>query len=287
MPPERVTITVRPSTGDEGPLSVADGLRQVLDFFDLLTAAQGGPDGEVVSWRLVAISKTSPLSATAEAYASITGVAPEIVARRGKARVADALRAITSGNRPPDWLDGVALIKTRALLERNLNGIGRTDISFDEAEQVPAIIVERSARTALVALDKMELEKRAATEDLSHSEIGSLEGTIAGVTTFHGRPAIHLRESLRGDILWCVLSTEAAAELKATHSWGEVWEGRRVLVSGEIVYKKDGQPSRVNEASLAPIDGRPVNYDEIARPGILGGMTPSEYIESQWGEIDE
>jgi len=286
MAPERITITIRPSTGDDGSLSVADGLRQVLDFFDLLSAAQGGGDGEVVSWRLVAISKSSPLSATAEAYATMTGVAPEIVARRGKARVADALSAITTGERPPNWLEGIALTKARMLLERNLNGIGRTDIDFERPEQAPTIIVERSARIALNTIDRMELEKRVATEDLSHNEMGSLEGTVAGVTTYYGKPAVHLRESLRGDVIICALSDDAASELKATRNWGEVWEGQRVLVAGEIVYRKDGRPSRINNATLTPINARPINYDEIMRPGMLGGLTPRAYLDSVWEDDD-
>lgn len=280
MPPERVTITIRANTGDDGTLSVKDGLRQVLDFFELLESAQGGHDGEVVSWRLVSITKASPLTCVGEAYATMTGVAPEIVARRSKAMVSDALYSITSGAPAPEWLDGVALLKTRTLLERNLNGIGRTDIDFDRPTQAPTIIVEKSARTALVVLDRMALEKRAVQEDLSHREIGSLEGTVAGVATLNGRPAIHIREALRGEVISCVLADTAASELKTTHNWGEVWEGRRVIVAGEIVYRKDGKPSRINDASVTPIDGRIVNYDEIARPGILGGMTPRAFLDA-------
>lgn len=279
MPPERVTITIRPSTGDDGTLSVSDGLRQVLDFFDLLTAAQGGPDGDVVQWRLVHISKSSPLSATAEAYATMTGVAPEIVARRGKTRVADALNAITSGRQPDEWLDDMALVKTRSILERNLNGIGRTDIDFDRPNLPPTIIVERAARTALVVLERTLIEKRAIEEDLSRSEMGSLEGTVAGIANFRGRAAVQIREALRGNVVTCVLSDAAVSRLGTTHNWREVWEGRRVLVTGEIIYKKDGNPSRINSATVEPIDVRELNYDEITRPGILGGLTPRQYLD--------
>lgn len=265
---------------------MADGLRQVLDFFDLLTAAQGGPDGALVSWRLVAISKSSPLSATGEAYATMTGVAPEIVARRGKARVAEAFGALISGDEAPEWLEGIALIKTKTMLERNLNGIGRTDVDFNFAGNVPTIIVERSARAGLIAIDRLELKRRANTEDLSHSEIGSLEGTVAGVTTYHGRPAVQIRESLRGEFVTCVLSDDAAAELKNTHQWGEVWEGRRVLAAGEIIYRKDGRPARVNDAAVTPIDVPRLNHDEIGRPGFLGGMTPRDYLDAFWEDDD-
>jgi hypothetical protein len=287
MSPERVTITIRPNTGDDGPISVSDALRQVLDFFDLLTIAQGEGDGEVVSWRLVRISKSSPTMATGEAHATMTGVVPDIVARRGKGRVSDALEMLTAGNPPPDWLEGMALSKMRSLLQRNLNGVGRTDIDYERPNAVPTIIVEKTARAALVAIEKSQLEKRAISEDLSRTEIGSIEGTVAGVGQHHGRPAIDVREALRGETITCVLSDDAARDLRDTHNWGEVWEGRRVIVSGEIVYKKSGALSRMNNARMALIEAGPINYDEIARPGILNGMTPRAYLDAFWGEDDD
>lgn len=286
MAPERVTITIRPSTGDDGVLSVSDGLRQVLDVFDLLMLAQGGPDGNVVQWRLVTISKSSPLTATGEAYATVTGVAPEIVARRGKERMGEVFGSLTAGAEPPEWLEGIALTKARSVLERNLNGIGRTDVDYERPDRPPTIIVERTARAGLVAIEKMELAKREASEDLSRTEIGSIEGTVAGVTTHYGKPAIDVRESLSGDIIRCTLADDAADALRSTHTWGEAWEGQRVLVSGEIVYKKDGAISRVNNGRAELIVARTVNHDEVARPGFLGGLTPRAYLDAVWEDDD-
>jgi hypothetical protein len=87
-------------------------------------------------------------------------------------------------------------------------------------------------------------------------------------------------------VIRCTLSDDAAEELRSTHTWGEAWEGQRVLVSGEIVYKKDGSLSRVNNARVEPIDARITNHDEIARPGFLGGLTPRAYLDAIWEDDD-
>ena len=70
MAPERVTISIVSSAGEDGPLTVDDATRQILDFFEMLSAA-GGEDGKLISWRLVSVSMRSPLSVTAEPFSDV------------------------------------------------------------------------------------------------------------------------------------------------------------------------------------------------------------------------
>ncbi len=182
MPVERVTIAVRSNIGDEGTLTVQDALRQVLDFFDLLVAAQGTEDGEAVAWHFADISMRSPLTATGEPHAIKPGVPVDIIAHRGKESLKTALRSLLAGNRPPSWMDHNARAKARNIFRRNLNGVGRTDIRFDDESPVE-VIVEKTARTALLVLEKTEIEEKAAEVDLSRSENGSVEGDITDAPT--------------------------------------------------------------------------------------------------------
>jgi len=279
---ERVTVTVRSSLGEDGPLSVHDGLLQVLDFFDLLSMAQGThQEGRAVSWELVSISKNSPLVAVAEAVSIVPGIAPGPIARRAKMLLAAGLSSVASGEEAPEWMDKVARERTRAIFIRNLDGIGRTDVGFG-GEIPTTMIVERSARIGLLTLDRADINAAAREVDLSRTEIGSIEADISDATTYYGRPAIRARERLTGAPVLCVLQEKLADQLGIEHNWREVWVGARVLVMGEIIYRKDGMVSRVNVSDLLPINSPSVTYSELAQPDFTRGLTPTRYLEELW-----
>jgi len=279
MATERVTVTIRPSAGEAGLLRVQDAMHQILDFFDLLSAA-GGEDSKAVSWRLVDVSMASPLTATAEAFSDVPGVQAEMIARREKGRLVTSIREITESRRIPAWMDSSARAKARALFNRNLNEIGRTDIKFDEQTPI-TIISERSARTALVVLDSPD-KAQHGEDDLSRSEMGSVEGSIIRLETYHGRPSIRLAERVTDKEISCILSPSLAQQIGPQHNWTEVWVGRRVLVVGEIFFGSAGQIARVYATDVRPIDARRLSYSDIADRNFTNGLSVREYLNNLW-----
>jgi hypothetical protein len=285
MAPERVTVTIQSRAGRDAPLTVRDAMLQILNFFDLLSLA-GGKDAPFVSWRLVDISMKSPVSATAEAFPTIDGVIVEPIARREKAEVAQSIHLLSTGGTLPKWMDAVARHKAREFFERNLNGIGRTDIIFDE-NAPPVIIVENNARTAARTIERSEQALAEHDVDFSRTEMGSVEGYVIGLTQHYRRPAVRMTERLSNKEVTCVLSDDLAGRIGHQHDWAEAWEGRRVIVSGEITHKRDGAISRVEAISLDIIDSIPIRYDDIADPNFTNGLSPAEYLEKLWeGDIE-
>ena len=280
MVPEQVTVTIRSSAGGEAPLTVQDAMRQILDFFDLLSAA-GGEDGKAVSWRLVAVSMASPLSATAQAFSDAPGILAEIVARQEKDQLSQLFHEVTEKGRVPEWMDYVTRVKARAFFNRNLNGIGRTDIKFDE-EAPLTVIVERSARAAISAFERSE--RAEAEDDLSRAEIGSVEGKIIRLDTYHGQPAIRLQERLQGWQFPCVLSPSLADQIGHQHDWAEVWTGRRVQVSGQILFRAAGHIGRVYATDIKPIDEPILAYADIYDPNFTRGLSARDYLDRLWEE---
>jgi hypothetical protein len=282
MTPERVTVTIQSSAGREAPLTVQDAMRQILDFFDLLSAA-GGEEGKVVTWRLVDVSMGSPLSATAQAFSDVPGILAETVARREKDQLSYFFQEVMEKGRIPEWVDDAIRAKARSFFHRNLNGVGRTDIKFDE--NIPStVIVERSARTAISAFEYFEQVDLDA--DLSRSEIGSVEGNIISLDTYYGQPAIRLEERLHGLQFPCVLSSSLAEQVGHQHDWAEVWTGRRVQVSGRILFRPAGHIGRVYATDIKPVDHRRLTYADIADPNFTNGLSPREYLSRLW-EDDE
>jgi len=124
LAPGQVSITVRSSLGENGPLAVQEALRQVLDYFDLLSLAHG-PDGrQSIRWNLVAVTTASPLTAVGGAVASEPGIPVAATSRLARERVGTGLASIAERGLVPEWMDGEAQEKARGLLLRNLGGIG-------------------------------------------------------------------------------------------------------------------------------------------------------------------
>jgi hypothetical protein len=284
MASEKVTVTITSSIGEDAPLTVNDAMRQILDFFELLQAA-GGDEASLISWQLVDISMKSPLHATARAVAKTPGIVPEPIARREKARLAESLQSLAKRSAVPDWMDANARQKVSHIFERNLNGIGRTDIQFNDNEPVQ-IIVSNVARTALETLRRHEaIEQLQAQQlDLSRKEYGSIEGDVLETTTHYGHPAIRVRERLTGEELVCILSDELAAKSGPQHSWSEVWGNKRVLVTGQITYKKDGKIGQVNAIEIETIEAPRLTYRDIADPNLTGGLSAVDFLNSLWDE---
>ena len=236
-----------------------------------------------MTWRLVAVSMGSPLSATAQAFSDVPGILAETVARREKGQLLQFFHGVTEEGRVPEWIDDAMRAKARSFFDRNLNGVGRTDIKFDE--NMPSIvIIERSARAAISAFehaDRVDVEA-----DLSRSEIGSVEGNIISLDTYHGRPAIRLEERPHGWQFPCVLSNSLAEQVGHQHDWAEVWRGRRVQVSGQILFRAEGHIGRVYATDIKPVDHRLLTYADIVDPNFTNGLSPREYLSRLW-EDDE
>lgn len=116
------------------------------------------------------------------------------------------------------------------------------------------------------------------------TEFGSIEGEIADATTHYGAPAIRIRERLTSAEVICVLPRDLADTVGREHNWLEIWSGRRVLVTGEISYRKDGLVSRVGASDIFVIDPRPLSYSDLADPTFTNGLSPPEHIARLWSE---
>ncbi len=284
VPSERVTVVIRSSLGEDGPLTIRDAMRQILGIFDLLTRAQAEGDDKVL-WQLVDISMASPLTATAEAFSEEPGYPVDPVVRAAKERLSASFATLIAGGIAPSWMDETTLEAFREIFERTRNGIGQTDIQlFPDAS--PIAIVRESARMGILAIDRTRLEEEARTEDLSHREIGSIEGVVTDATTYYRRPAIRIRERIEGRIILGLLNPELAAKVGDSHNWREVWDGQRVVVHGELFYGPNGKVSSINIRDIVPIKERLMEAQQIYDPGITGDMKVSEYIDNLWAEED-
>lgn len=283
MASERVTIQVESNIGEDGPLTVMDTLDQFKDAFELLTAAIAQESGgEKVKWRLEKLSKNSPATVTAVAFSPDPAVIIAPILHRGKQRFTRDMENLRKGEVAP-WLREKSAT-AKAFFKRNLNGVGRTAFDFDEDAPM-TVLVEKSARNGLRAIEAAE--RGDEQEDRSHSEYGSLDAHVTEAKTWHGKPAIYLKDRLSGTIIPCILSDKLAEDAGSTHSWSDAWTGKRVRVRGQMFYDRVGAVSRISASALEDVNPEPVDFRALRRIDILGGKTPTEHLDELWGYSDD
>ena len=281
MTAERVTIQVESNIGEDGPLTVMDTLHQFIDAFEFLSAAIGTEEGgATVRWRLVSMSKNSPATATAEAYSSDPSIGVSPLVFRGKRRFSEGMSALSEGVVAP-WIASNASI-AKSLFKRNLNGIGRTTFDLD-GDAPRSVVVEKTARIGLASIEQYEAAVDVADEDKSRSERGTVDATVAEVKTYHGQPALYVRERLTGKVIPCVLNRQAANAAGPPHSWQDAWSGQRVRVKGEIFYDRRGAISRISASSVIDVAPALIDLPELRRMPILDGKSPPDHINALWG----
>jgi hypothetical protein len=283
--PERLAVTVYPTMTESDNLTAPDALRQVLDIVELLAKAEayqeGGPNKIV--WRLTSASANSPFTVELEATAHMPDVSISLQALRVKQIVRGAVSSILDGGSRADWLDNGAGRTLKSILQRNLNGVGRTDIDFRNSAD-PIVIVHASAKRAVLALEMAELDEELKDDDLTHVEYGALEGEVMSTGLHHSRPAVFLKERLSGERVICVLSAEIAERIGPEHSWLEVWTGRRTLVSGAVYYDQEGVARRVHAENVETFVVPEVALNEIRDSDFTGGMSPLNFLNHARGD---
>jgi hypothetical protein len=265
--PERIKITVRASSAHPDVLTVQDAMRQVLDVFAMLESAPG------VEWRLVKATTNSPLSIEGEAVSFEPSVDVSVVARAQKQNLARTLKEITHGKLPSDPEFPVNAAKR--VLSRNLNGVGATEIDLEIGD--PIRVTPKIAREAIEVLEK----KPVALFDIpaAREEIGSIEGRLTNVGTYHDYPAIRVLEHRHKRQVWCRLTSELQHVFQDKASFEDVWRNRRIMVRGRLKYRDDGDIDHVIANDIRRIEPPEIALESIRDPDFTGGLSVAEYLD--------
>jgi hypothetical protein len=274
---ERVTIIVRPSAAHPDILSVQDAMKQVLDFFELLTPDEQ-PDNNLV-WNLRVATTNSPLTVEGEAVSLVPDIDVTVIARAQKVFLAESLRAITTGAKPARALSKRKRNTIQRMMKRNTNGIGETEAIF-VASEPPLVVTPIIALESIKMLEAEEGElKSFLPADREREEIGSIEALLLDVGTEYNQPAIHVRERKTGKEIWCRVSQDLQGKISREASFEDVWEHRRVIVRGRIQYDADGEIIRVYATAVSPLKPRTMTVHDIKDADFTSGEDTLSYLE--------
>ncbi len=276
-PNERVKVVVQPSASHPDILSIQDAMRQVLDFFDLLTPED--EDSTHFVWNLKVATTNSPLTVEGEAVSLSPDLDVTVLAVRQKAILEDSLNAIRQGKIPSKFLSRRRRTTLRRLFVRNMNGIGRTEAILTTPNE-PVLVTPKIAQQGVRFLDIEDSEMDSLLlKDRQREERGSLEGVLLDVGMEYNRPAILIRERKSGRDIWCRVSEEQSQEISSSATFADVWSRKRVLVKGRIRYDKDGNITRVFADSIRSISPRKMMVRDISDRDFTYGLDVRSYLD--------
>src|SRR5205085_8638174 len=187
-------------------------------------------DDPSVTWKLVSATTNTPLTIAAELVAmepDISAAALAALANERTKELKEGFDALERGRVIAAWSQGRKANALKRVLNRSLNGIGRTDVQVnDEPER--ETLTPRLAETALRAFDAPPEVDRARTE------IGSIEGDYLYLGDYYARPAIKLRERKTGVEIWCRISEGDLERFSERVRAVDVWRHKRVRARGKI-----------------------------------------------------
>lgn len=225
----------------EGKVSPSQFMRGVRDFFSLLRSVErdvvGGEHG--IEWSVSVKAGSNLVIAHGAPYgrASFDDVARTIYS------VESGLESLARGtSEPPPYFNDKAL------------GIARDLATLAESGRDGGLErVEVRVNGTSVKLDAQAVVSVNNIRGPVFKEIGSVEGRIQTVTD-RERFKIVVYDSLRDKAVRCTFENEALQN-EALGAFG-----KRVAVMGEVTYKQDGTPIRVNARSIRvfrPIEDLP------------------------------
>ncbi|TPL48304.1 hypothetical protein [Mesorhizobium sp. B2-4-6] len=275
---DRIVITVHPTVSDVKLLSVTDAMQQVLDHMKLFEAAQqslGDPHSRF-EWRLEKASTNSPFTVVAVAQASNPSVNVSALAKRVKTEVAGGLRSLMTRGTPPQWMTLESFAVAKCIFARNLNGIGETDIDFEDGDVIE-ITPDRAKAgiNTLNAFNAMDFE-----QDLTpRQSFGEIEGVMLAAGRYRNKEAIQIKNEMYG-FIWCTLSSDLIERFGDEHSMSDIWKGKTLGVQGRLNYIAGGKLQSIEAFNVREIEFAPlVNLEAILDPDFTAGMDPQEYLE--------
>jgi len=267
-----VQISISPKKSGLGMLTIEDAMEQVWDFFDLLS----DENNQHVKWILEHAQFNSPLVITAKPIDIQTNkLANEAI----DPTVRDIVSAITnlSSSQPhPVNLSDRKLEKITQLLERNTNGIERTECDFGNGIE-PVVIDQSFAEAGLKLLTRTsDLDNLLTT--FSVRGYGSIDGSLIQLGTHYKKPAIQVKEFNTGNNIWCQVDRHTIARLNNKLRVKDFWEHREVRVQGMLNYDDIGKLTHIIDGRVSYLNRRQVPLDELHDPDFSEGHPSEEYL---------
>lgn len=246
---ERITITVAAGGDDAEARAFSAALQDILDILDSLVADQLGK-GQAVTWRIVAMSKSSPPKITLECRRNVA-VAKRFVAGWNELQKAPA------NPFPPR-----AMRATRRLGRRMTRG------------QLDSVVVESPGIGSVVPTPQIAENADRALSAKYYTIPSSVEGKL-DIVNVRTRQKFSVFDDTYTRETRCTFPQDMLDEVKRNL-------GKRVLVVGNVKHDAaTDRPISIAVESIEPIDDDPVKpllFSEMQAINLIGDSTSDEHV---------
>ncbi len=269
-----VQISIAPSSSGFGELKIQDAMRQVGDFFGLLS----DNNNRHVQWILESVSFNSPLVIKGKPINTQTGQPDQEVTGPIIREVASVFSCVSLRQSPSINLSSQKSEMFKQLLQRNTNGIDKTKYEFG-SEIEPVTIDPSLAEFGLTLLDQPSgLDDLLATFPVQG--YGSITGLLVQLGTYYNKPAIYVKDFISGKDIWCQVDQLTLDELKEKIRAKDVWERRNVRVEGMLDYDETGKLTHITDGRVSYLTRKEVSLDKLYDPDFAEGLPSEKYLKS-------
>ena len=278
---EAIKIVIEGNDEQGGHVPVQDALNQVLDSLALVTDAIDEDVRKDLDWRFVNVSMNSPLVVSIEPF-SRSKNGPNIIpfVRESIERSDRIFREIFKKNSLQFEIRNTEKEILKKIFKRGINKKLRTHYYWLGHEN-PIIFNASLARIFLEKMNKINIEDSIVFQGI---ELGSIEGKIVDAITHYGKPAVRILHQISQQEIMCLIPQKLENKIGENHSWNEIWEKRRYIVTGKIKRKSNGDIAQLYVDEIHAVEVNEVDLDKIADPDFTGGKSTVEYLDELWGE---
>lgn len=221
-------------------------------------------------------SYSSPFVVTAQPIDKRTNrIATEIVSPNLR-DIAQVMQNLSSNQPSQINLNDKKLKTVEQLLERNTNGIEKTQYDFGHGIE-PVVMDQSHAKACLKQLcAPSDLDQLLAT--FAGQGFGSINGSLIQVGTHLNKPAIRVKEFNTGNKIWCQVDLQTLAEVEEKIRAKDVWTERDILIQGMLCFNDRGKITQIVDGSVTYLSRRKVSLQDLHDPDFSEGLSSEEYI---------
>ena len=268
----KISITVYPSEKQSNILLIDDVMKQVLVFFKLLSSDEKHKE---LRWELVSIKMESPPVFTAKPISSdpqidIYALSEQVIDNFDK-----SMDVLYTGHLPKEWSGNDYRKVVSDFISGVKNGIGKIEIDYHD--DYGHVVFDKSiAEHVSDRLKKNDDFYDFLRSGRKRSEVGSIDGRIVAVGEYNKEPAIQIYYRLKNAYIWCLVPVDIRNKIQL--SFSDIWESRRIKVSGELRYSDAGKLTRIIANKIDLYESEKVGIDDLYDPDYTGGLSSVEYI---------
>ena len=276
-------ITVAASNDSNGVLDIHEALTLVTSFFRILKG-----DIRDISLDIRSITRENPLIVECLPYNTRTQTIDYESVEQNARSFVRLCDDVLSGKPCSSSVSRLVQNNAKRMLKQAAKGSAKAMCDLKPIQRSVSIEPESTQRAVqILEFPDSVIYPHLYSGKYKGREIGEIDGRIIELGRDRGKPVIKIAERSWEKDIWCSLAASEIQKWKAKLTAADAWNGKRVRVRGELVFKKNGRHLiGVKDGYLSEVEEYDVSVEDLFHPGFTGGLSAKEYLRERWEGTD-